>query len=141
MRKSKSEKLGKPDFLKCADCHIEMRLFSGHGRYNQGRPPEDIHLFDLDFRIDYQNSLVIGYGEWTQQVYHHVMNQLQSLPHLGIPEYWTIELCQDDDSKSILCIRMWVEGPHSLRPSHLLVGQITFSNRQYVGDPKKSLKL
>ena len=137
-----AKKLLKEDYLKTAKCHIEVETMHSE-KYSMHQTVlekvMDIHT-TVDFSDDPCSPIKHG-SKWQHQIFTAVMNELQSLPHIGIPEndFW-FDFCKDDDGKTDLYMKSKINRPKGERSFSFygIVAQIRFSDRKYVGDPKKA---
>lgn len=135
-------KLESENYLKSADCHVDLELIPVPMGYRTRCKESEIQsLFGIDFSVNFSNDTPPFFGEWSNQIKQHILNELEMFPHLGIPDDHRMQMCETDDGKGGLFIKLYCPRGNKqdrFKPSHMLVGKIAFSNRQFEGDPKKS---
>ena len=130
----------KQDYLKSATCHLKVETLTREGKSYKALGDLE-HLFDMEFPIEFQHSLpVAAYTHWSRQIHQQLVNQLESLPHIGmIDKEFTNNSGVDEDDKWIA----WLLCPIEIHEKKYfdfygIVATYTFSNRVYVGDEKKA---
>lgn len=141
------EKHNKADYLKSAKCNVRLEWY--HGTKSQyttdlSKKNVSVDLGIISFTVDFSNSLPIaGYAGWAQQIYDAILQHIQGLPHIGIPESWRNEWGMEDSDPDHPKRASWIKCFLPTKDFHvnMLIGTYTFSDRVYVGDPKKALKV
>ena len=122
------------NYLQSADLEIDLIL-----RDDLSKEDNDIQLdtITVPWR-NKQGELSLGRNVYTQLIEateRHIQN---SHPHLGNVEWTDCGYFQDDEGKTVQCIRLSLQSDFKLR--YWIIGELKkIYNRNYVGDHKRAM--